>query len=53
MSKDEFVITPGGYDRQLDATYRYSSETVTLGLLEEARAKCVRWIHINKDHFSL
>ena len=53
MSKDDFEITPGCYDRQLDSTYRYSTETVTFALLEEARAKCMRWIHQNKDHFSL
>ncbi len=53
MSKDDFEITPGCYDRQLDSTYRYSQETVTFGLLEEARGKCMKWIIQNKDHFSL
>lgn len=53
MSNDDFEITPGCYDRQLDATYRYSTETVTFHMLEEARAKCMKWIAANKDHFSL
>lgn len=53
MSNEEFEVTPGCYDRQLDSTYRASQETVTYGLLEEARAKCMKWIIENKDHFSL
>jgi len=53
MSQEEFVITPGCYDRQLDCDYRFSSETVTYDHLEDAREKCMEWIQLNKDHFSL
>ena len=51
MSADDFEITPGCYDRQLDSTYRYSSESVTFALLEEARSKCLKWMNQNKDNF--
>ena len=53
MSADDFEITPGCYDRQLDSTYRYSSESVTFALLEEARSKCLKWMNQNKDNFTL
>lgn len=53
MSNEEFEVTPGCYDRQLDSNYRFSQETVTFAHLEEARAKCLKWIHQNKEHFSL
>ena len=51
MSKDDFEITPGCYDRQLDAVYRYSSETVSFGLLEEAKGKCSKWLAQNAENF--
>jgi len=53
MSKEEFIITPGCYDRQLDCDYRFSNETVTYDQLEDAREKCMDWILLNKEHFSL
>jgi hypothetical protein len=53
MSQDGFVITPGCYDRQLDPEYRFARETVTFAQLEEARWKCLKWIHQNKEHFTL
>lgn len=53
MSHEDFEVTPGCYDRQLDSNYRYAQETVSYGLLEEARNKCLKWIAQNKDHFSL
>ena len=53
MSTDDFVITPGCYDRQLDCDYRFSTETVTYDHLEDAREKCMDWILLNKEHFTL
>ena len=48
MSKEEFIITPGCYDRQLDCDYRFSNETVTYDQLEDAREKCMDWILLSK-----